>query len=158
MNKASFKTVCRQLGIPVAEGDLFTMRPENRQNYLDMKAIVNRYLSTYKTVNIRGTLGEAGMSLYKSDGNDISNLHRQIANSGEKEVIIEPFLDVVSSPNDQWVIGRDGRITHIGIRDQICEKGMIHIGTLKGRKTSLDVLNYITETSLKIVNNMAEFG
>ena len=157
-DKASFKTICRQLGIPVVEGDLFTMRPENRQNSLDMKEIVNRYLSTYKTVIIRGTLGEAGMSLYKSNGNDISNLYRQIANSGEKKVIIEPFLDVVSSPNDQWVIGRDGEITHIGIKDQICEKGMVHIGTLKGRTTSPDVLDYITEISLKIVNNMAEFG
>ena len=157
-DKASFKTICRQLGIPVVEGDLFTMCPTNRQNSLDMKEIVNRYLSTYKTVIIRGTLGEAGMSLYKSNGNGIANLYRQIANSGEKEVIIEPFLDVVSSPNDQWVIGRDGEITHIGIRDQICEKGMVYIGTLKGRKASPDVLDYITETSLKIVNNMAEFG
>ncbi len=157
-DKASFKTICLQLGIPVVEGDLFTMHPENRQNCLDMKEIVNRYLSTFKTVIIRGTLGEAGMSLYKSNGNDIQNLYRQIANSGEKEVIIEPFLDVVSSPNDQWVIGREGKITHIGMRDQICEKGMVHIGTLKGRKTSSDVLSYVTNTSLKIVNNMAEFG
>jgi hypothetical protein len=157
-DKASFKTICRQLGIPVVEGDLFTMHPENRQSCLDMKEIVNRYLSTYKTVIIRGTLGEAGMSLYKSNGNDISNLYRQIANSGEKEVIIEPFLYVISSPNDQWAIGRDGKIIHLGMRDQICEKGMVHIGTIKGGKTSPDVLNYVTETSLKIVNNMAEFG
>lgn len=157
-DKASFKTLCRQLDIPVVEGDLFTMHPENRQNYRDMKEIVNHYLTTYKTAIIRGTLGEAGMSLYKSNGNDISNLYRQIVTSGEKEVLIEPFLDVVSSPNDQWVIGRDGKITHIGMRDQICKKGMIHIGTLKGRKNPPDVSNYITETSLKIVNSMAEFG
>ncbi len=44
------------------------------------------------------------------------------------------------------------------MRDQICKKGMIHIGTLKGRKNPPDVSNYITETSLKIVNSMAEFG
>jgi hypothetical protein len=157
-DKASFKTICRQLAIPVVEGDLFTMHPENRQNCFGMKKIVNRYLSTYKTVIIRGTLGEAGMSLYKSNGIDLSNLYRQIADSGEKEVIIEPFLDVVSSPNDQWVIERDGKITHIGMRDQICEKGMVHIGTLKGRKISPDVLNYVTDTSLKVVKNMAEFG
>ena len=77
---------------------------------------------------------------------------------GEKVVIIEPFLNVASSPNDQWLIGRDGEITCLGMRDQICEKGMVHVGTLKGEKTSPDVLNYITETSKKIVNNMAEFG
>jgi len=157
-NKSSFKTICRQLGVPVVEGNLFEMYPENSENCLEMKEIINSYLSTYKTVIIRGTLGEAGMSLYKTEGNDISNLYRQIANSGEKVVIIEPFLNVVSSPTDQWVIGRDGKITHLGMRDQICERGMVHIGTLKGEKTSPDVLNYITETSMKIVNNMAEFG
>lgn len=123
-----------------------------------MKEIINSYLSTYKTVIIRGTLGEAGMSLYKTEGNNISNLYRQIANSGEKVVIIEPFLNAVSSPNDQWVIERDGKITHLGMRDQLCEQGMVHTGTLFGEKTSPDVLNYIAETSMKIVNNMAELG
>ena len=157
-DKGSFKTICRQLGIPVVEGNIFEMHPENSENPLEMKEIINSYLSKYKTVIIRGTMGEAGMSLYKTEGNDISNLYRQIANSGEKVVIIEPFLNVASSPNDQWLIGRDGEITCLGMRDQICEKGMVHVGTLKGEKTSPDVLNYITETSKKIVNNMAEFG
>jgi len=157
-DKASFKTLCRQLGIPVVEGNLFEMYPENSENCLEMKEIINSYLSRYKTVIIRGTLGEAGMSLYKTEGDDISDLYRQIANSGEKMLIIEPFLNVVSSPNDQWVIGRDGKTTHLGIREQICERGMVHIATLKGEETSPDVLNYITETSVKIVNNMAESG
>ncbi|MBW2265440.1 MAG: hypothetical protein JRF28_04610 [Deltaproteobacteria bacterium] len=157
-DKASFKNLCRQLGIPVVEGALFGMYPENSDNCFEMKKIINSYLSTHGTVIIRGTLGEAGMSLYKTDGNDISKLYQQIADSGEKVVIIEPFLNIISSPNDQWVIGRDGKITPLGMRDQICERGMVHIGTLKGGKTSPDVLNYITETSMKIVNNMAEFG
>ena len=157
-DKASFKTICRQLGIPVVEGNLFEIYPENSENRLEMKEIINSYLSKYKTVIIRGTLGEAGMSLYKTEGNDISKLYRQIANSGEKVLVIEPFLNVVSSPNDQWVIGRDGKTAHLGMRDQICERGMVHTATLKGEKTSPDVLNYIIETSMKIVNNMAEFG
>ena len=157
-DKAFFKTICRQLGIPVVEGNLFEMCPENSENCLEMKEIVNSYLSKHKTVIIRGTMGEAGRSLYKTEGNDISNLYRQIANSGEKVLIIEPFLNVVSSPNDQWVIGRDGKITPLGMRYQICERGMVHIATLKGENPSPDVLNYITETSIKIVNNMAEFG
>ncbi len=157
-DKGSFKTICRNLGIPVVEGNLFKICPENSENCLKMKEVINSYLSKYKTVIIRGTLGEAGMSLYKTEGNGISKLYREIVNSGEKAVIIEPFLNVASSPNDQWVIGRDGRITHLGMREQICERGMVHIGTLKKEKTSPDVLNYITETSLKIVINMAEFG
>ena len=157
-DKASFRTICHQLDIPVVEGNLFEMYPENSENCLEMKEIINNHLSGYKTVIIRGTLGEAGMSLYKTEGNDISNLYRQIADSGEKVVIIEPFLNVVSSPTDQWAIGRDGKIITLGMREQICERGMVHIATLKGEKPSPDVLNYITETSIKIVNNMAESG
>ncbi len=95
-DKASFKTICRQLGIPVVEGNLFEIYPENSENRLEMKEIINSYLSKCKTVIIRGTLGEAGMSLYKTEGNDISKLYRQIANSGEKVLVIEPFLNVVS--------------------------------------------------------------
>ena len=158
IDKGSFKNLCRQLGIPVVEGSLFEMVPENSDNCFEMKRLINGYLSTYETVIIRGTLGEAGMSLYKTDGNDISKLYRQIANSGEKAVIIEPFLNVVSSPNDQWIIGRDGKINYLGIRDQINERGMVHVGTLKGKKTPPNILNYVAETSLKIVNHMTGFG
>jgi hypothetical protein len=157
-DKATFKTICRQLSIPVVEGNSFEMHPQNSENYLQMKEIIERHLSTYKSVIIRGTLGEAGMSLYRTEGRDVPDLYRQIADSGEKAVIIEPFLNVVSSPNDQWVIARDGKITHIGMRDQICENGMVHIETLKGEKTAPAVLNQITETSAKIVNHMAESG
>ncbi len=157
-DKALFKTTCQQLGIPVVEGNSFGMFPENRGNYLEMEEIVNGYLSTYKTVIIRGTLGEAGLSLYKTDGSGLPRLYQEIADSGEKVVIIEPFLKVSSSPNDQWAIGRDGEITHLGMRDQLCERGMIHVGTLKGLAVAPEVWNYITETSEKIVNHMAESG
>jgi len=157
-NKSAFKTVCQQLGVSVVEGTLFEMHPENNDNCKEMKTIISGYLSTCKTVIIRGTLGEAGMSLYKTHGNDISEIYHEIAASGEKAIIIEPFLNVLSSPNDQWVISRDGTINSIGVLDQICERGMVHIGNIKGTKCSPDVLNYITKTSEKIVNNMAEFG
>ena len=157
-DKSAFKTTCRQLGVAVVEGALFEIHPENDQNCIEMKNIISGYLATCKTVIIRGTLGEAGMSLYKTKGDDISEIYQEIAISGEKSIIIEPFLNVSSSPNDQWVISRDGNINSLGMRDQICERGMVHIGTLKREKISPDTFNYITKTSAKIVNNMAEFG
>jgi hypothetical protein len=144
--------------VSVVKGTLFEMHPENNKNCTEMKNIISDYLATCKTVIIRGTLGEAGMSLYKTQGNDISEIYQEIAVSGEKSIIIEPFLNVSSSPNDQWVISRDGNINSLGMRDQICERGMVHIGTLKREKISPDTFNYITKTSAKIVNNMAEFG
>jgi len=67
-DKSAFKIVCGQLGVPVVEGTSFEIHPENNKNCIEMKNIINGYLSTCKTVIIRGTLGEAGMSLYKTQG------------------------------------------------------------------------------------------
>lgn len=157
-DKADFKAVCRQLDVPVVVGDAFTMHPEDSANAGEMARVVNRYLSTHDTVIIRGTLGEFGMSLYKTTGDDVPDLYREIAASGEKVVIIEPFLRVISTPNDQWAIGRNGEISHLGLLDQICERGMVHVGNLKGVKTSSRIYTSIKQTSQKVVRHMVESG
>jgi len=157
-DKASFKIICKQLNIPVVEGVSFEMQPHNNENYRMMKNVIKDYLQSYSIVIIRGTLGESGMSLYKTKGDDIAEIYREISDSGEKVIIIEPFLNVSSSPNDQWIISRDGSINHLGIRDQICKKGMIHTATINKVQISDDNSKYIKETSLKIVNKMAETG
>ncbi len=157
-DKAEFKTICRQLDIPVVEGETFILNPEESLNCHAMKSIINRYLATHETVIIRGTLGESGMSLYKTTGVELDSLYREIADSGEKQILIEPFLDVTSTPNDQWAIGRDGTIDHLGMLDQICEKGMVHIGNLKGKQPDQDVYDYIRDASHHIVTNMAKSG
>lgn len=157
-DKASFKIICQQLNIPVVEGVSFEMQPQNSDNYLMMQNIIKNYLCSYDTVIMRGTLGESGMSLYKTNGNDISEIYQEISDSGEKVIIIEPFLDVSSSPNDQWIIGRDCSINHISIRDQICKSGLIYTGTIKEALISDANLKYIKETSLKLVNKMANTG
>ena len=157
-DKASFKSICQQLDIPVVKGNFFELYPDESENYLQFEKIINKYLSLSKIVIIRGTLGEAGMSLYKTHGNDIAKLYRQIANSGERVVIIEPFLNVSFSLNDQWIIDREGNINHLGIWQQICERGMVHVGNLKGEKTPQNVLDYISKISVKIVTHMARSG
>jgi hypothetical protein len=96
------------------------------------------------------------MSLYKTTGTDLEVLCREIADSGEKQILIEPFLDLTSTPNDQWAIGRDGTIDHLGMLDQICERGMVHIGNLKGQKPDQDVYDYIRDASHHIVADMAK--
>lgn len=157
-DKAEFKTLCRQLDIPVVNGFSFTMQPENNTNCHEMMDLVNQCLTTHKAAIIRGTLGESGMSLYMTNGNDVAYVHRKIATSGEKKVIIEPFLNVISTPNDQWIIGRDGRISHLGIANQICERGMVHVGTLEGPNPSPRICGYVTQASLKIATHMSEAG
>jgi hypothetical protein len=157
-DKATFKALCKKLKVPVVNGVTFEMQPGNSNNFNEMISHVERYRSAHDTVIIRGTLGEAGMSLYKTNGDDLAELYQAIAESGEKVILIEPFLDVTSTPNDQWVVGRDGRITHIGMLEQVCERGMVHIGSLKGDGPSPQVFDAIKQTSLKIVTAMAESG
>lgn len=70
-DKISFKRVCQQLGISTVEGDSFEVRPERIENYFQFETIVHRHLSKTQTVIVQGALGEAGMSLYKTLGNDI---------------------------------------------------------------------------------------
>lgn len=157
-DKSDFKAVCRQLDVPVVVGDSFAIHPEDTANAGEMARVVNGRLATHDTVIIRGTLGEFGMSLYKTAGDDVPDLYREIAASGEKVVIIEPFLSVISTPNDQWVIDRNGDISHLGLADQICERGMVHIGTQKGQPPTPRIRNYVNQTSHKIAKHMAEFG
>lgn len=157
-DKLEFKNVCQQLDIAVVKGDSFSVIPEDRNNVNDMTRIINKHLSTHETVIIRGTLGESGMSLYKTVGNDLPELYDTIAASGEKMIIIEPFLPVISSPGDQWTIGRDGDIGHLGLTDQICERGMVHIGTQYGPPVAERLRKYITKTSRKIVQHMSKYG
>lgn len=157
-DKASFKNICKQLDIPVVEGVSFEMQPHISDNFHSMKSIIMDILQSYETVIIRGALGESGMSLYKTRGNDIAEIYQEIADSCEQVVIIEPFLNVSSSPNDQWIISRDGSISHLGIRDQICKEGMIHTGTVNKTNISFDNAKYITNTSLKIATEMAKTG
>jgi hypothetical protein len=157
-DKAEFKAICRKLTIPVVEGENFTFHPEDSANYPEMASMVNRYLTTHKTVIIRGTLGESGMSLYKTAGANLQDLYREIADSGEQQVLIEPFLELTATPNDQWAIGRDGTLNHLGMLDQICEKGMVHVGNVKGQQPDPDVYDYIHDTSHHIVTDMATSG
>ncbi|NRA10800.1 MAG: hypothetical protein HRT57_02450 [Crocinitomicaceae bacterium] len=157
-DKASFKVICQELDIPVIEGVSFEMQAEENENYTKMKTIVDGYLKRYKTVIIRGTLGESGMSLYKTNGDDLAEIYREISDCSEKVVLIEPFLNVSSSPNDQWIIGRNGDITHLGMRSQICKEGMIHVGTISELIISDSDSKHIIESSLKIAKRMRETG
>ena len=157
-DKASFKLICQRLNIPVIEGVSFEMQPLKNENYKKMESIIKGYLQRYSNVILRGALGEFGMSLYKTQGDDIAEIYQEICGTGEKTIIIEPFLNVSSSPGDQWAISRDGSINHVGMQDQICKEGIIHTGTISTVAHSINDSAYIIETSEKIVNEMAKTG
>lgn len=156
-DKAEFKGICQQIGIPVVSGTSFKMQPEDPLNRGNMARVIDDILVTHETVIIRGTLGESGMSLYKTNGSDLPELYERITATGEKMVIIEPFLRVISSPSDQWTINRSGKIDHLGVTDQICDRGMVHIGTQHGPPISKRLFERISQTSHKIVQHMSQY-
>ncbi len=154
--KAEFKNICRQLDIPVVEDTLFRICPENPENPFEMEKIIRQYLCDHPMVLVRGTLDNTGVSMvFRTRGDDINALYRKISNHGVGHVIIEPFLDVISSPNDQWIITRKGEIKHLGKRDQICKNGTHHIATIKKQEPDSEELSRIKGTSFKIVQHLA---
>lgn len=157
--KSIFKEICRQLNIPIVEDTVFLMRPEEKKNVFEMERIIQSYLSDTPTVLIRGTLDNTGGSLvFKTSGDDIHALYNQILKLGVTKIIIEPFLNAASSPNDQWIITRKKKIRHLGKRDQICKNGTRHIATIKQQEPDSTELQYLKKTSLSIVNHMADTG
>lgn len=157
-DKASFKNICIKLKIPVVEGVMFNVKTGSRNNYKSMESVVRQILTTHDTVIIRGALGELGPSLYKTNGRDVAQIYEHIVESAEKTVLIEPFLRVVSSPNDQWIVSRDGSIHHLSTNEQICKDGMVHAGNSNSLDLSQEALTYIHKCSHTIVSEMASSG
>lgn len=157
-DKSIFKKICRQLNIPVVEDTLFSIHTENKNSPVEMENIIRQYLSEYQRVLIRGTQDNKGVSLvFNTNGNDIHTLCRKICRLRIDQVLIEPCLNFFSSPNDQWIITRERKICHVGILDQIL-KDMHHIGNIKMKAPFPVETDYIFDTSLKIVQDMADSG
>lgn len=153
-NKESFKAECIKLGIPMVNGSTHSVHGMLDK---DFALLVSNLLKTYPSVIVRGSLGSAGSSAFFINNPDVSEVLRQIKDSNDSEVLVEPFLKVIASPNDQWAIGRGGEIWHLGTSAQLFE-GLKHVGNIQGRYFSARVSNYVLETSSKIVGSMAAHG
>ncbi len=157
-DKSIFKTSCRQLGIPVVEDTLFSIHPKNHKNRHEMESIIRQYLSKHPEVLIRGTMDNTGISLvFKTKGDDINALYHKLSKNQIGQILIEPLLPVIASPNDQWIVTRDKKIRHVGLQDQVL-KDLRHIGTLKITEQFPLETAYILDTSFKIVQQMMASG
>jgi hypothetical protein len=77
--------------------------------------------------------------------------------SPQEMYLVEPFLSVVASPNDQWAICRDGSLVYLGISAQLFD-GFCHVGNLAGQYFSDRISHYIQAASQKLVLGMAAGG
>jgi len=159
-NKENFKKECAALHIPLIEGVSQQVKEEPQMGGLsasNLELVVSELLDKYKSVIVRGTEGSAGSSLYTIEREQLKATVNKIVEQGEDRVLVEPFLDVIASPNDQWIIDSDAQVHHFGLTAQLFE-GLQHMGNLKGQYFSSRVIEYITQISTKIAHHMAELG
>ena len=119
--------------------------------------MISSLLKDYGRVIIRGEQGSAGSSTFEAKTSDIGSIYAEIKKNQDKKLLIEPMLEVIASPNDQWAIDRKGNIHHLGITAQLFE-GLKHAGNLKGQYFSDRTYNQMTQNSLKVVEKMTSDG
>ena len=158
-NKAGFKSLCRRLDIPVVEDTPVEIHGESHRHFKGFSEAVTRHLEPSSMALVRAVMDNAGVSLvFKTRGGDTRSLYDILVRHRVERVLVEPFLDIRTSPNDQWIVTRKGDIRHMGIREQICENGTHHTGTFKfpGDDTPQDL--EIKRISRTLVKEMAESG
>lgn len=156
-NKLSFKDECIALGIPMVEGSHHEINADSALNKAEMAEIVRRLLSNFGQVIIRGTEDSNARSLFLAASPDIQELYTKLVDNCDTTVLIEPFLNVISSPNAQWCIDRDGGKHFIGITAQFFQ-GFKWAGNFSGQYYSSRVYGNIRESSRLIVEEMERQG
>ncbi|MDC0359077.1 hypothetical protein OAO01_09695 [Oligoflexia bacterium] len=156
--KDSFKNECIRLGIPVVEGEV--LQSSGKKGVLDKSEfakLVSTMLRNYPAAVVRGSEGAGGSSVYTVTEDDVQKIYYEIKACRPDNYLIEPLLQVVASPNDQWVVSHDGAIRHLELSAQLFE-GLKHAGNLRGQYFAPRVEQYIFETSAAIMQQMAEDG
>ncbi len=156
-DKLIFKNICTDLGIEMVEGDTHDLEPYSTLNRKELAQTVKNLLKSYEKLIIRGTIGSAGRSLFTTDNADIKDIYKELLLNNDQQVLIEPLLNVISSPNDQWIIDLSGECRHLSLTAQLFQ-GLKHAGNISGQYYSPRIQNYILEISEKIVKQMAGVG
>jgi hypothetical protein len=159
-DKGSFKQRCRDLGIPTVDGDTGAVKKRFFRG-IDtsvLARVVSALLKNHSSLIVRGAVGSGGSSVYKVEHENVEEVLSQIrAEKAPMQFLVEPYLQVIASPNDQWCICADGTIEHLEISAQLFTN-LKHTGNIKGPYFSSRVSDYMTLTSEKIVRSMASDG
>lgn len=156
-NKEQFKQTCRRLGLPTVSDTVPQGRGAGSLNREELAEAVDALLHTYKTLMVRGTVGSAGDSVFKVESGNAKEVLESIQRGHSSEFLVEPFLKVIASPNDQWCITEDGSIRHVGLSAQLF-KGLSHVGNLHGEFFSSRVTSAVRTCSERIAAQMRDDG
>ena len=156
-DKSTFKDICVELEIPVVEGNIHKINSTCNLNREELAIIVKSLLKDYQKLIIRGTVGSAGRSLFTTETQHIKKIYKELLKNNDQQVLIEPLLNVISTPNDQWVIDLKGQYRHLSLTAQLFQ-GLKHAGNISGQYYSKRIKEFIYSISEKIVSQMAQVG
>lgn len=158
-DKVVFKEICRRLNIPVVPDIQIRIQPESQANRLEFSKAVRHFLSGSGIALVRASMDNAGISLvFKTAEAEADAVYDRLVSLKVEQVLVEPFLEVKTSPNDQWVVTREKEIFHMGDREQICEYGTHHIATVKIPGRNTPEIEQVLAISRTLVQEMADAG
>ncbi len=151
-SKVAFKELCQNVGVPVIKGAIFVFK-QGIQMLLDL--VEEQLLKTGKVI-IRGEVGASASSTYILNHLNKSELSKLMKKSkpGDR-FLIEPFLEVKSSPSSTWFITFDKRICHLKTSRQILDEDTSHRGNEFPVKFNKDL---VKEYSYMIALHLVEQG
>lgn len=135
--KHHMKLQANKLGVPVPPGEIVELKTEGPGKNFDLKPIertVQRLFSKADGVLIKGSSGSSGTTLIQVDNNShsLQKALDTILKSNDNHIyLIEPLLDVVVSPNIlMFIEPHSGKISCVGVTDQILAQGKKHVGNI----------------------------
>ncbi len=158
-DKGSFKDFCRDLKINVIEGDHFDLTDGNARALAVFEKTMLRILDQNPKGGafIRDDLGSGGSGILNPTKDNYCEV-MEVVKKHKARYLLEPRLQVVSSPNIQGAIDLDGRIHFIGLSGQLFEESR-HAGNVcwEGYYYKEDE-EYIKKVFLTTAEKMAEMG
>ena len=128
-SKINFKILCRKIGVPVIDEDIFIIKSKHDQTYLDLVEVVKKKLVETGKVILRGEYGASASTTYVLDNLDGEILQELITSSkiGDR-YMVESFYKTKSDPSSVWFISKNSKIFHIKTSNQILDEETSHMG------------------------------
>jgi hypothetical protein len=134
-DKGLVRRKAAQWSLPLPPGEAVELAPKastTAHRTRPLRAAIERYLDLTGRVIIRGAFGASGSSVFVvgRDKCDLRNCLQAIAEQRHTDVyVVEPFLDVVVSPNvGMFIDPHDGAISCLSVSDQIMDDQVRHVG------------------------------
>lgn len=161
-SKINFKAICRKIGVPVVDEDIFTINSKNDQTLTALVEVVKKKLVETGKVIIRGEHGASASTTYVLEDPTSPVLQELISSSsiGDR-YMVESFYQTKSDPSSVWFITKNRRIFHLKTSNQILDEETSHMGNefpVHFDEGRIKKLSYIIAEQFKREGYIGPFG